>query len=63
MTQNPKTTACRACGARVMPLCRIHHGEVDTLGQTAFDELYHVVAVPMDKRIAAKYRISSRAAN
>lgn len=49
-------------GARVMPLCRIHHGEVDTLGQTAFDEKYHTVAVKMDKRIAAKYGISGRAA-
>lgn len=49
-------------GARAMPLCRIHHGEVDTLGQTAFDEKYHVVAVPIDKRIAAKYGISGKAA-
>lgn len=49
-------------GALVMPLCRIHHGEVDTLGQTAFDEKYHTVAVKMDKRIAAKYGISGKAA-
>ena len=50
-------------GARVMPLCRIHHGEVDTLGQTAFDEKYHVVPVPMDKRIAAKYPNTGKAAS
>ena len=49
-------------GALVMPLCRIHHGEVDTLGQTEFDEKYHVVPVPMDKRIAGKYNISGKAA-
>ena len=50
-------------GARVMPLCRVHHGEVDTLGQTAFDEKYHVQAVPMDARIAQKYHITGKAAS
>ena len=50
-------------GARVMPLCRIHHVEVDTMGQTAFDEKYHVVPVPMDKRIAAKYPNTGKVAS
>lgn len=50
-------------GALVMPLCRIHHGEVDELGQHDFDEKYHTAAVPMDKRIAAKYRITGKAAS
>lgn len=50
-------------GARVLPLCREHHTEYHTIGGTAFGEKYHVVPVPMDKRIAAKYRISGRAAS
>jgi hypothetical protein len=48
-------------GALVMPLCRVHHTEYHTIGGTAFGEKYHVVSVPMDKRIAQKYGISGKA--
>lgn len=50
-------------GALVMPLCREHHTEYHTIGGTALGEKYHVVAVPMDKRIAAKYNITGKAAS
>jgi hypothetical protein len=50
-------------GAMVMPLCRVHHTEYHTIGGTAFGERYHVVSVPMDKRIAQKYNITGRAAS
>lgn len=49
-------------GAKVMPLCRIHHTEYHTLGGTAFDAKYHTVPVEMDERIAKKYGITGRAA-
>ena len=50
-------------GALVMPLCRVHHGEYHTLGKTEFESRYHVVPVPMDRRIAGKYNISGKAAS
>ena len=49
-------------GARVMPLCRIHHTEYHTIGGTAFDAKYHTVAVAMDERIAKRYGITGKAA-
>lgn len=50
-------------GALVMPLCREHHQEYHSIGRTAFGERYHVQAVPMDERIARKYKIGGRAAS
>lgn len=50
-------------GALVLPLCREHHQEYHNIGGTAFDAKYHVQAVPMDQRIAAKYRITGKAAS
>ena len=50
-------------GAMVMPLCRVHHSEYHTLGKTEFENRYHVVPVPMDRRIAGKYNISGKAAS
>lgn len=50
-------------GALVMPLCREHHSEWHTIGRTAFENKYHAVPVPMDKRIAQKYHISGMAAS
>ena len=50
-------------GALVMPLCLVHHGEYHTLGKTEFESRYHVVPVPMDRRIAGKYNISGKAAS
>jgi hypothetical protein len=50
-------------GALVMPLCRVHHTEYHSIGRTAFENRYHAVPVPMDKRIAGKYNISGKAAS
>ena len=50
-------------GALVMPLCREHHTEWHNIGPTEFENRYHTVAVPMDKRIAGKYHIIGRAAS
>lgn len=50
-------------GALVMPLCREHHMEYHSTGGTAFGEKYHVSPVPMDKRIAQRYKISGKAAS
>ena len=50
-------------GALVLPLCREHHSEFHSIGRTAFEERYHAVPVPMDKRIAGKYNISGKAAS
>lgn len=50
-------------GALVMPLCREHHSEYHSIGGSAFGEKYHVSPVEMDKRIAAKYRITGKAAS
>jgi hypothetical protein len=50
-------------GAMVMPLCREHHSEYHSTGGTAFGEKYHVSPVPMDKRIAQRYKIIGKAAS
>ena len=36
-------------GQRVQPLCRIHHREVDDIGQKSFDEKYHLSWVRLDE--------------
>lgn len=48
-------------GNLVMPLCRMHHTEWHTVGGTEFEARYHVVPVPMDKRIADKYGLTRKA--
>lgn len=50
-------------GALVLPLCREHHMEYHSTGGTAFGKKYHVSPVPMDKRIAQRYKISGKAAS
>ena len=44
-------------GLRAMPLCALHHKEVHNLGQTAFNEKYHIFGVKIDKTIARKYKL------
>jgi len=41
-------------GAVLMPLCREHHNECHTIGQTEFDLKYHTKGVVADKRICQK---------
>ena len=49
-------------GARVLPLCRMHHMEWHNIGGTAFDEKYHIEPVRLDERLAKTYNISGKAA-
>ena len=42
-------------GMDVQPLCREHHNEAHMLGQTTFDEKYHLCSVPLDKTLCAVY--------
>lgn len=46
-------------GMRAMAVCREHHREIDTIGQKAFDEKYHLEPVAIDEQIARKYRLRS----
>lgn len=50
-------------GARVLPLCRVHHDEYHRTGITEFLNKYHVQPVALDKRLAARYNISGKAAS
>ena len=50
-------------GALALPLCREHHGEYHQKGRTAFEALYHVVPVAIDKRIAGIYKLTEKAAS
>jgi hypothetical protein len=44
-------------GMRCLPLCREHHMEAHNIGQTAFDNKYHLEPVAIDENIAKKYRL------
>lgn len=60
MGYNRKTKA--QIGDRIMPLCRLHHTELHSIGEKRFCEQYHAVPVRMDKRIADRYGITGKAA-
>lgn len=38
-------------GLHAESLCRLHHGEVDQIGQAAFDEKYHICGIPLDEEL------------
>ena len=44
-------------GMRCLPLCREHHMEAHSIGQTAFDAKYHLEPIAIDDKIAQKYRL------
>lgn len=45
-------------GMRAQPLCRVHHREVDDIGQISFNEKYHLCdGIPIDRTIARIYRL------
>jgi len=50
-------------GLRAEPLCRIHHQEVDDIGQPAFDEKYFVCSVKIDEHIAKIYNLKGEKEN
>ena len=45
-------------GLEVMALCREHHTEVGMLGQTEFNEKWHVYGIKADKEICKVYRLN-----
>ena len=44
-------------GMDCLPLCREHHIEAHTIGQTAFMDRYHLIPVKIDERVGKKYRL------
>lgn len=48
-------------GMRCLPLCREHHMEAHSIGQTAFDNKYHLEPIPIDEQIARKYGLKREA--
>ena len=44
-------------GRRCLPLCRVHHAEVDQIGDEALCAKYHITPVPIDDRIIQAYRL------
>lgn len=52
MGRNRKTMV--HLGLELMPLCRTHHAECHNIGQTAFNEKYHLQGVIADETICKK---------
>ena len=48
-------------GMRCLPLCREHHMEAHSIGQTAFDGKYHLEPIAIDEQIARKYGLKREA--
>ena len=44
-------------GMRCLPLCWEHHDEAHRIGETAFQEKYHLVPIKIDQKIAKKYNL------
>lgn len=44
-------------GMLALPLCRDHHDEAHRIGETAFQEKYHLVPIKIDQKIAKKYNL------
>ena len=43
-------------GQLVEPLCRLHHREVEQIGQQSFDEKYHLEPIALDDELCEKIR-------
>ena len=43
-------------GQEVQPLCRQHHNEVGDLGQTSFNNKYHLQTIKLDKTLCKKLK-------
>jgi hypothetical protein len=41
-------------GRKCLPLCRKHHSECEQIGQTAFNEKYHVYGIRLDEYLCKK---------
>ena len=44
-------------GMRAYPLCSIHHEEIHSIGEKAFDAKYHLEPIAIDEKIAKKYNL------
>lgn len=44
-------------GLKAQALCRKHHTEAHAMGQTAFDEKYHIYGIELDSKLCGVYRI------
>lgn len=44
-------------GLRAEALCRIHHTEAHTLGQSDFDDKYHIYGIQLDKKLCEIYNL------
>lgn len=50
-------------GMRVLPLCRIHHGEIHQMGKAEFLKRYHLPdGIEADKTICRLYKLKERSA-
>lgn len=50
-------------GMRVLPLCRIHHGECHNAGRTDFCKKYHLEPVKLDKELCKIYKLKGNTDN
>jgi hypothetical protein len=46
-------------GRPALPLCREHHTIIHQMGQADFMSKYHLVTIPIDKKIAKVYRLKA----
>lgn len=47
-------------GMRALPLCRKHHTEWHTVGNTAFTEKYHLEPIPLNKELCGVYKLKTK---
>lgn len=47
-------------GREALPLCRVHHTELHSMGNSSFMAKYHIEPVKIDEKIAKKYKLNTR---
>lgn len=47
-------------GRRCLPLCRVHHAEVDQIGDDALCGKYHIAPVLIDSRVVKTYKLHTK---
>jgi hypothetical protein len=47
-------------GLQCLPLCRVHHTELHTMGNKSFMEKYHLQSIPIDAKIAKLYKLNTK---
>lgn len=46
-------------GMEVLPLCRVHHTEIHTIGRKTFCEKYHVFGLTLDKYLCGVWKLKA----